>query len=374
VAHEDAAEPVTVGRAPLPRLLHAGAWWLWAIGLAFAAMRTTNILLLLEIAAVAGLVVSARRSPAPWANAYSLLLKLAALTIAITMVLQLLIGVRVPGHQLFRLPTVPLPSWLAGFTLGGPVTGEALLNAFTDGLRLAVLIACFGAANALAHPARLVRILPAALYEVGVAIVVAMTFVPQLAESVARVRRAQRMRGRTAAGLRGLRGLMVPVLEEALERAINLAASMDSRGYGRRADQPAAARRAGAAALLIGLGAAVVGTYRVISATGTDRIGLVLLVAGPVVALVAGLSRGRRTARRTRYRPDAWAAPEWLVVGCAAAVAVTYQVAAAPPSAAGVPYAWPALSVAPFLATLAAALPALLTPHVPSLAAKAVPA
>ena len=30
----------------LPRLLHPAAWWAWAIGLAMAANRTTNPLLL----------------------------------------------------------------------------------------------------------------------------------------------------------------------------------------------------------------------------------------------------------------------------------------------------------------------------------------
>ena len=112
----------------------------------------------------------------------------ALLTIVVTVLLQVLLGARYPGHTLVTLPAVPLPSWLGGISLGGPITGEALLNAFVSGLRLAVLITCFGAANALAHPARLARILPAALYEVGVAVVVALTFVPQLAESLVRVR------------------------------------------------------------------------------------------------------------------------------------------------------------------------------------------
>ena len=357
----------------LPRLLHPAAWWLWALALAFATMRTDNPLLLLAIAAVAGLVVSARRSPAPWANAYALLLKLAALTVVVTMTLQVLIGVRAPGHVLFRLPSVSLPSQLAGLTLGGPVTGEALLNAFTDGLRLAVLIACFGAANALAHPARLVRILPAALYEVGVAVVVAMTFVPQLAESLGRVRRAQRMRGRRVSGVRSLRGLLVPVLEESLERAIQLAASMDSRGYGRRAARPAAVRRLGAAALLLGLGAAVVGTYRVIAVGGGHRIGVALLVAGVAVALAAGLVGGHRGAR-TRYRPDPWGGPEWFVLGCALVVAAVFEFSVVAPSAAGVPYAWPALPLLPFVAVVAAALPAIATPHLPAAARPAVTA
>ncbi len=354
---------------PLPRLLHPAAWWLWALCLAYAAMRTTNLLLLVEIATVAGVVVTARRGQAPWANAYRLLLRLGLLTVAVTVLLQTLIGVRAPGHVLFRLPSAAMPSWLDGLTLGGPVTGEALINSFGAGLRLAVLIACFGAANALAHPARLVRILPAALYEVGVAIVVAMTLVPQLAESLVRVRAAQRLRGRAVSGLGGLRGIAVPVLEESLERAIGLAASMDSRGYGRRADTPPVTRRISAAVLLVGLGTALVGTYQVISGQGRHGLGVALLSAGPVIALTGGMVLGRR-GQRSRYRPDPWRWPEWLVVGCGAVVVAGYALRAHGSPATGVPLAWPALEPVPFLVTLAAALPAVLTPPVPTLAPK----
>jgi energy-coupling factor transport system permease protein len=357
---------------PPPRLLHPGAWWLWALALAFASMRTNDPLLLITIAVVAAVVVAARRGRAPWARAYGLLLKLGLLTVVVTMALQVLLGTRYPGHTLLTLPSAPLPHWLGGISLGGPITGEALLNSFVTGLRLAVLIACFGAANALAHPARLVRILPAALYEVGVAVVVALTFVPQLAESVVRVRAAQRLRGRSVTGLRGLRGLLVPVLAEGLERAIMLAASMDSRGYGRRAHQPVAARRLSAAGVLLGLGGSVVGTYEIIAADGRT-LGVALLCCGVGVALAAGFVAGRRT-HRTRYRPDQWRWPEWLVTSCAATVAVTYALTVHDPVTTGVPLAWPTLRIAPFLATLVAALPAVLTPEVPGAETKPVAA
>jgi energy-coupling factor transport system permease protein len=347
------------------RLLHPAAWWLWALSLAYASMRTNDPLLLLTIAAVVGVVVSARRGRAPWARAYGLLLKLGLLTVAVTMLLQVLLGARYPGHTIVTLPAVPLPSWLGGVSIGGAITGEALLNAFVSGLRLAVLIACFGAANALAHPARLARILPAALYEVGVAIVVAMTFVPQLAESVVRVRAAQRLRGRSVTGLRGLRGVAVPVLEEALERAISLAASMDSRGYGRRAHLPAITRRLSGAGVLVGLGAAVVGTYQVIAAGNGHRLGVLLLCSGTALAVAAGFVAGRRV-RRTRYRPDPWRGPEWLVVGCGAVVAGTYALTVHDALTEGVALAWPTLRVVPFLATLVAAVPAFATPAVPT--------
>lgn len=347
-----------------PRLIHPGAWWLWALSLAFAATRTTNIILLLTIAAVAAFTVSARRGRAPWAEAYRLLFGFALLSIVLTLILQILLGTRIPGHVLVNLPSAPLPHWTGGLTLGGPITGEAMLNSFDAGLRLAVLITCFGAANALAHPARLLRILPAALYEVGVAIVVALTFVPQLAESLVRVRAAQRLRGRPITGLRGLRGVAVPVLEQSLERAIGLAASMDSRGYGRRSHQGAGVRRLSATAVLVGFGAAIAGTYQLIDPGTNHRLGLALLVAGTGLAIAGGLVAGRRT-RRTRYRPDPWRWAEWLVVGCGVAVVVGYQLRVHDAVAAGLPLAWPTLPLAPFLITLLAAVPAFATPAVP---------
>ena len=67
------------------------------------------------------------------------------------------------------------------------------------------MLACIGAANSLASPARLLASVPAALYEVGVAVVVAMTFAPQLVGDVARVRTARRLRGRPDRGVRGAR-------------------------------------------------------------------------------------------------------------------------------------------------------------------------
>jgi energy-coupling factor transport system permease protein len=58
----------TRGAAAL-RPLHPGAWWLWAIGLATAASRTTNPLLLGLVLVVAGYVVACRRTCAPGARA-----------------------------------------------------------------------------------------------------------------------------------------------------------------------------------------------------------------------------------------------------------------------------------------------------------------
>jgi energy-coupling factor transport system permease protein len=81
--------------------------------------------------------------------------------------------------------------------------------------------------------------------------------------------------------------------------------------------------------------------------------------------VVAGFVAGRRV-HRTRYRPDPWRGPEWLVAGCGAVVVTAYALTVHDPLTTGVPFAWPTLRVVPFLATLVAAVPAFATPEVPS--------
>ncbi|MEO7429192.1 MAG: energy-coupling factor transporter transmembrane protein EcfT, partial [Acidimicrobiales bacterium] len=121
----------------LPRPLHPGAWWLWALGLATAASRTTNPILLLLIVGVIGYVVSARRTDAPWARGFRSYLLLGLVVVAIRVVFRMLLDGQYGAHVLFTLPEVPLPAAAAGIRLGGPVSAEGVLAAAYDGLRLA---------------------------------------------------------------------------------------------------------------------------------------------------------------------------------------------------------------------------------------------
>ncbi|MFJ6214815.1 energy-coupling factor transporter transmembrane component T [Streptomyces sp. NPDC092296] len=351
-----------------PRLLHPGAWWLWALGLATAASRTTNPLLLLLVAAVAGYVVAARRGSAPWSRSYGAFLKLGLLVLAIRLVFAVFLGSPIPGTRvLFTLPEIPLPGWAQGVRLGGRVTAEALLFALYDGLKLAALLVCVGAANALASPARLLRALPGALYEAGVAVVVALTFAPNLVADVQRLRAARRLRGRSDKGMRALLSVGIPVLEGALERSVGLAAAMDTRGFGRTADVPPAVRRTTAALTLTGLAGVCVAVYGLLTDGGTVWA-LPLLAAG-VCAAAGGLLLGGRRALRTRYRPDPWAVREWLTAGSGIAVAAltvwlsTRDPAAFHPQA--VPISRPALPLLPGAAVLLGLLPALAAPVPP---------
>ncbi|MFJ3520147.1 energy-coupling factor transporter transmembrane component T [Streptomyces sp. NPDC090131] len=357
--------PPQAGRATA---LHAGAWWLWALGLATAASRTTNPLLLGLIIGVAGYVVASRRTDAPWARSYGAFLKLGLFVIGLRLIFSMLLGSAIPGsHTLFTLPEVPLPAWAQGIRFGGRVTAEQLVFAFYDGLKLATLLVCVGAANALANPARLLKSLPAALYEAGVAVVVAMTFAPNMVADVVRLRTARRLRGRPTGGVKAILQIGLPVLEGALERSVALAASMDARGYGRTAQVPPAVRHTTNALTLGGLLGMCAGTYGLLAAQGA-AYGLPVLGIGAALA-VAGLRLGGRRSVRTRYRPDRWGVRAWLVAGSGAAVAAllihagTVDPAALHPGV--VPLAAPTLPLWPAAAILIGLLPAFVAPVPP---------
>jgi len=312
----------------LPRDLHPVAWWGWAIGLAVVASVTTNPWVLLLVMGVAALVVAARRGDHPWASSFRLYVGLAVVIVVVRVVFRVVFSTGLTGPSdtvILTLPEVPLPSWATGIHLLGPLTRESLLFALYDGLRLAAIVICVGAANSLANPKRLLRSMPAALYEIGTALVVAVTVLPQLADSLRRVRSAQRLRAGDASRVGGLRRLVVPVLEDALERSLALAAGMDVRGYGRTTGLDPRRRRVTGGLLLVGLCGVCVGTYAVLDRTAPRLLALPMLALG-VLAAMAGLVGAGRGVRRSRYRPDPWRGPEWLVLGSgvlAAALAVS---------------------------------------------------
>ena len=348
------------------RSLHPGAWWLWAIALSAAVLRTHNPVLLCLIAAIAWYVVVSRRVDAPWARSYGSFLRMGLYVLILRVVFQVAFGARLPGHVLFTLPSVALPSWMAGVSLGGSVTVEALVEALYDGLQLAVLLAVIGAANSLASPYRLLRSLPTVLYEAGVAITVGLSFAPLAGESVRKVREARRLRGRAHRGIKGMRGLAVPVLESALEQSLQLAASMDSRGYGRRAMVPKGRRRIATVTMSAGLLAVLVGVYGLMDVGSPTALGLPTLGVGAVLLAYALFSGGARSTR-TRYRPDLWLWPEWLTVSSAVitlasliAVGRSGTLALQPSTT---PLTMPTVPILAALGALVAVLPAFATPE-----------
>jgi energy-coupling factor transport system permease protein len=352
----------------IPRTLHPVAWWLWALGLAAAVSHTTNPILLLLVLGVLALVVANRRGDAPWARAFKYYLVLALVVVAIRVVFRSVFGgdADPPGATvLFTLPHIPLPSWLSGVQLGGPVTLDGTVGALYDGLRLATLLCCLGAANTLANPKRALRLLPGALYELGVAVVVSLSVAPQLVESVQRVRRARKLRGGAARGFHGLRSVAIPVLEDAMERSLRLAAAMDSRGYGRTGGATRRTRRITGVLMITGMCGFCIGAYGLFDGSAL-RVLAIPAFAGGTVLCGLGLALGGRQVRRSRYRPDSWRAPEWSVAVCGAVPAVIVMagigVGAVGLNPSTDPFTWPTLPLVPAVAIMAAAVAAFIAP------------
>lgn len=368
VAAPVTGRPAAARGARVARWLHPVAWWIWALGLLVAGSATSNPAVLTVLLCVLALVVARRRPDAPWAGAFGVSLRLGAVVIASRMLLQVVFNVPVGIHVAFWLPAVSLPDWLAGIRLGGMVTWESLLVGFSEGLRLAVMIAAVGAANSLASPSRLLRSVPAALYEVGVAVVVALSVTPNLLADARRVSAARRLRGFDEGRVRSFARSAGPVMEGGLERSIELAAAMDARGYGRLGQIPARSRHLHSILVLAACTGVLVGLFALFDTAAPRPLGWSLLLASVILAVAAVRAGGARRLR-TSYRPDPWAVPEWLTAATGVVVALGFLWLSGSPGLAVTtsPLAWPAVPGGAVAVLLLGLLPGFVTPLPPGL-------
>lgn len=152
-----------------------------------------------------------------------------------------------------------LPGWMPG--VGGPLTLEAAAfgSMIASGLAAAALAAA--SLSLAVEPHDLVDALPAALARTAAAVGGALNLVPGLGRSFADVREAQRMRGWRPRGPRSWSQVMVPVVLTSVERSVQLAESMEARGFGsgaRTSYRPAPWRGADVAVAGAALAAALI--------------------------------------------------------------------------------------------------------------------
>ena len=213
----------------MKKSLHPLTLWISAILLAIGVVALDNAWIALAIVGAVALLVFARRDGSPWERSFTLSLRIGAVILGIRAIVGILIGVPIPGNILFTLPILDLPSWMPGIRIGGAVTLERLSSSLHEGVIIATMIALFGAATSLTSPHKVLRTLPFFIYEIGITLVIATSLFPQLAHSARRIRLAQQLRGHEKISWRGL---ALPLLEESLSRSLQLAAAMDSRGFG----------------------------------------------------------------------------------------------------------------------------------------------
>jgi energy-coupling factor transport system ATP-binding protein len=118
----------------------------------------------------------------------------------------------------------------AGFRfLFGGFSQVALLLGLKDGIGLGLWVLAFGALNIVFDFAKLARLIPGRF---GTALSIAINLVPEQAMSIERIRVASKLRSNTR-GLALIRRVIAPVLRASVDSSLSLAASMETRGFGK---------------------------------------------------------------------------------------------------------------------------------------------
>ena len=204
---------------------HPIAWSAWLAAAALPALLTRNPLYLSLTLLACGVTYLAlgQASPfagGPLARSWGTFVRFGALLWLFTIPFTAL-TVHYGDLVLFRLP--------AGWPIvGGPITGEALLYGLASGLSIITLLLAFAAFNVAVDQARLLRLTPGFVYQLGIVAAIAVGFVPQLIAAWETIREAQQVHGHKVRGLRDLLPLIIPLLITALERAVHLAESMEA--------------------------------------------------------------------------------------------------------------------------------------------------
>lgn len=299
-------------RAAVALQWHSVVWLFWLV--AGVAAISTNPLLNMLIMAQAVLVASTCHTENPVGRSFGLFIRLGLFLVVVRTFLSAIPvgGFSYGGTPLFKLPELVLPIWLGGLRLGGTTTLEMIVGGFVSGMRLWALILVFGAFNAVADHYALLRRAPHILFHAGLATTIALTFVPQVVLQLQAIRDAQRVRGHRFRTWRDALPLIVPLLSGGLERSIQLAEAMDSRGYGRttRRHQGTGWLQlliiAAITLLALGLYAGFVGDWR----------GWIAATCGGVLTILMLRRLGSATTR-TRYIRERWHRRDtWVALAC----------------------------------------------------------
>lgn len=281
------------------RLYDARAWLIWLLAgglLAITAGNPLYLILLLVISRLVQYACAPLASPG-WRLPFWRIAVMILLFSTIFNFLTAHFGETV-------LHTLP-----AGWPLiGGPLTFEAAVYGFINGLRLVTMLSFFLAFNTIVPVSDLAGLTPRALHELGLVMLIAITYIPETIRQFRRIRDAQAIRGHQLNGLRAWRPVLIPLLIAGLERALNLAETMVARGYG-STDHVGMPRRV-RVALLFGLLLILGGGLR-LAWRGVD--GWLLLFAGLLVVAFSYYHLSRRVVR-TRYRPRKWTVEDAFVI------------------------------------------------------------
>ena len=282
----------------MKRTFNARSWTVWLLSTAVLTLITRNPLYLIIVLLAARIV---QNSCGEEERTIKISFwRLSAVILLFSVLFNLLL-VHVGQTVLLRLPQ---NLWL----VGGSLTLEAPIYGAVNALILITLLAVFMAYNSVVSTSDLIALAPRALANVGIVVLIAVSYVPETLNHLQRVREAQALRGHKVRGMRDWQPIIIPLLVGGLERSMNLAETMVARGYGATASVglSSAMRLILLAGLVFILGGWLVSFQYAM-------LGWALVLAGGACLLIAYLQQGRQISR-TRYAQVPWQVQDWLLV------------------------------------------------------------
>jgi energy-coupling factor transport system permease protein len=278
-------------------MFHPLIWVFWALAVTAGVTMTHNPLYLAILGGVVALQYALADAQRPQAAGWAALLR-------ITMGLSLLVipfnalSAHAGSHVLFRLPD----NWPL---IGGKITLEAVIWGATSAMGLLVLFAAFATLNLRVDQAQMLHLTPAFIYEAGLVISIALTFVPQMMLSAKEIREAQLIRGHRMRRVRDMRPLVLALLTMGLERSLQLAESMEARGFGNARPLPRARDVLYKILTLVGLGGMLGSLFALTYFPGQQWLGWLGTGASTLILLGIFWAQGKRV-KRTHYRRERW--------------------------------------------------------------------
>ena len=280
-------------------MLHPITWVVWTAAVAAIASLTQNPLYLTVLLGIVSLqFLSASqhhryRDTQGWGNLLRYALGLALLIVPLNA-----LNAHGGSHVLFSLPaTWPI--------VGGNITLEAILWGVATALGLLVLVVLFAAFNLQVSQAQVLRLTPAFLYEVGLIISIALTFIPQMMLSAQEIREAQLIRGHRMRRVRDMLPLVTALLTTGLERSLQLAESMEARGFGNIQPLLPARDVLYKMLTLLALAGILGGTFAATYLTAWQWAGWSVLALSVLGLVALFWAQGKRLTR-THYRRETW--------------------------------------------------------------------
>jgi energy-coupling factor transport system permease protein len=309
--------------ALMPRI-HPASWWVLAIAIAVSAGLSSSLAVQSALIVLSLTLIWLFAKPTSKNLSLRFYLWMSLFVVTVRVAFRFIFadaGVSGSGAAAIVLPSLEID---LGFgqpiSLFGTVELSSLLAGFTDGLRLSAIILAVGMANSLANPRRLLKATPAALFEVATTVAIAINLAPQLIESLQRVRRARNLRGRSK-GIKAFAGIVVPVLEDSIERSLLLAASMDARGFGRAISQSASRQITARVISLVSVIAISVGAFVLLTSPANFALASASVFCG-VLGIAYTVKMASSLNTRTQYKRQRLQPLDFLVFSSALVIVI----------------------------------------------------